>query len=71
MKSVVENTNHITAVRKATRVFYINTGNMPSAKARAHLEQVKQDIMATADTVFHENFFIATGDESSVEVFYP
>lgn len=58
---------------RATRVFYIDIGNMPMIKADTYFGQVVATYKATIDNVHYENIFIAVREQGSkVEVFpYP
>lgn len=56
-------------MRKSVRAFYIRIGNMPPAKAKAFIDKFKDEVLNRENSVYYEDFFFATQDESRVEVF--
>lgn len=57
--------------KRSTRVFYIDCGSLPPQKAKAHLDNLRHNVLAGIDSLNYENFFFATRDEdgSRIEVF--
>lgn len=56
-------------MRKPVRVFYVSIGHLSSIKAKELIEKFKAEVMAGENSVYYENFFVATKEETRIEVF--
>lgn len=45
---------------KPNRVFYIDVGNMPRAKAIAHLDKLKEEMKKSNQYELYENIFLGS-----------